>query len=107
MSNLQSLLRKWESEIAKYEAIDPGYALGVFQRRNLVYRALPASVQGQIDAEVGEGKHKTYDEFKEFIINLSRHARYRKQGAPKPLSANLVEETQAPSPFNESPLYTG
>ena len=106
MGNLQSLLRKRESEIAKYEAIDPGYALEVFQRRNSIYRALPSPVHSQIDAEVSKGQLKTHDQFKEFIMNLSRHARYRKQVAPKPLSANLVEEAQAPSPASESPLYT-
>ena len=36
MSGLQTLLRRWESEIDKFQALDPGYALGVFQRRNMV-----------------------------------------------------------------------
>ena len=30
MGNLVSLLRRWVSEINKFEAIDKGYSLGIF-----------------------------------------------------------------------------
>ena len=92
MSGLQTLLRRWESEIEKFQALDQGYALGVFQRRNMVYRALPESCQREVDNEVGKGELSSYESFMDFVINMSRHARYKKQSAPKPLSANLISE---------------
>ena len=98
MSNLQTLLRRWESEIDNFQALDAGYALGVFQRRNMVYRALPESCQKEIDNEVGKGELTSYEGFMDFVINMSRHARYKKQSAPKPLSANLVSESPSAVP---------
>ena len=70
MSGLQSLLRRWESEIDKFQALDAGYALGVFQRRNMVYRALPESCQREIDNEVGKGELSSYEGFMDFVINV-------------------------------------
>ena len=92
MRGLQSLLRRWESEIDKFQALDSGYALGVFQRRNMVYRALPESCQKEIYKQVGKGELSRYGGFTDFAIYMSMHARYKKQSAPKPLSANLVSE---------------
>ena len=108
MSNLQTLLRRWESEIEKFEALDPGYALGIFQRRNMVYRALSESCQKEIDNEVGKGELTNYEGFMDFVINMSRHARYKKQSAPKPLTANLVSEDQGRSPnsLGSEPIYS-
>ena len=101
MSNLQTLLRRWESEIEKFQALDPGYALGVFQKRNMVYRALPESCQKEIDNEVGKGELASYRGFMDFVINMSRHARYKKQMKPKPLSANLI--TENPGTMSDQP----
>ena len=75
MQNLSGLLRRWEAEINKFEAIDKGYALGVFQRRNMIYRALPETVQREVDKEVAKGKLQSYETFKEFVMNLSRSER--------------------------------
>ena len=75
MSNLQNRLRRWESNIEKFQALDPGYALGIFQRRHMVYRALPESCQKEIDNEVGKGGPPSYGGFMDFVINTSRHAR--------------------------------
>ena len=102
MSNLQTLLRRWESEIDKFQSLDQGYALGIFQRRNMVYRALPESCQKEIDNEVGKGELSSYEGFMDFVINMSRHARYKKQLAPKPLSANLVTERPS-AEWNQQP----
>ena len=96
MGNLVSLLRRWESEINKFEAIDKGYSLGIFQRRNLVYRALPEAVQKDVDKEVAKGELVSYESFMDFIRNLSRSARYQKQAAPKPLTANIIENNPGP-----------
>ena len=108
MSGLQSLLRRWESEIDKFQALDAGYALGVFQRRNMVYRALPESCQREIDNEVGKGELSSYEGLMDFVINMSRHARYKKQSAPKPLTANLVSEDPGsyPEASASKPIYS-
>ena len=92
----------------KFQAVDAGIALGVFQRRDMVYRALPESCQKEIDNEVGKGELSSYEGFMDFVINMSRHARYKKQSAPKPLTANLVSE--APGSYLEAdasqPIYS-
>ena len=72
MQNLIGLIRRWEAEINKFEAIDKGYALGVFQRRNMIYRALPETVQREVDKEVAKGQLQSYETFKEFVMNLSK-----------------------------------
>ena len=97
MGNLVSLLRRWESEINRFGAIDKGYSLGIFQRRNLVYRALPEAVQKDVDKDVAKGELVSYESFIDFIRNLSRSARYQKQAAPKPLTANIIENNPGPS----------
>ena len=56
MQNLSGLLRRWEAEINKFEAIDKGYALGVFQRRNMIYKALPETVQRKANKEAAKGQ---------------------------------------------------
>ena len=61
----------------------------------MVYRALPESCQKEIDNEVGKGELTSYDGFMDFVLNMSRHARYKKQSAPKPLSATLYRKAQA------------
>ena len=47
-----------------------------------MYRALPESCQKEIDNEVGKGELSSYEGFMDFVINMSRHARYKKQSAP-------------------------
>ena len=96
MGNLVSLFRLWESEINKCEALDKGYSMGIFQCRNLVYRALPEAVQKDVDKEVAKGELFTYESFMDFIRNLFRSARYQKQAAPRPLTANIVEDHPGP-----------
>ena len=96
MGNLVSLLRRWESEINKFEAIDKGYSPGIFQRRNWVYRALPEAAQKDVDKEVAKSELASYESFMDCIRNLSRSARYQKQAAPRPLTANIIEGNPGP-----------
>ena len=74
----------------------------------MVCRALPESRQKEIDNEVGKGELSSYECFMDFVINMSRHARYKKQSAPKPLTANLV--SQEPGSYREAaasqPIYS-
>ena len=106
MQNLSGLLRRWEAEINKFEAIDKGYALGVFQRRNMIYRALPETVQREVDKEVAKGQLQSYETFKEFVMNLSRSERYRRQAAPKPLTANLIQDQPGPGAGMDDQVYS-
>ena len=94
MLGLSNLLVRWEAELTRFEVIDVGYALGKFQRRNIIYRALPDEIQRDVDKEVAKGQLGTYEEFMIFIKNMSASSRYRAAKPPQPLSANLV--TDAP-----------
>ena len=70
MGNLESLLRRWESEIDKFESIDKRYSLGIFQHKNLVYWAILESVLNTVDKETAKGELVRYESFMEFIRNL-------------------------------------
>ena len=74
----------------------------------MVYRDLPESCQKEIDNEVGKGELTSYEGFMDFVIHMSRHARYKKQSAPKPLTANLVSEDQGRSSnsLGSEPIYS-
>ena len=43
-------------------------------------------------SEVGKGELSSYEGVMDFVVNMSRQARYKTQSAPKPLSAHLVSE---------------
>ena len=45
MPNLVTLLVRWASELKRFQTIDEHFALGKFQRRNTIYRALPESIK--------------------------------------------------------------
>ena len=90
--DLMKLLTRWKSELAHFEAIDPGYNLGIFQRRNIIYRALPDSVQKEVDKENTKEAIETCDEFMTFVQNPSSSGRYQSATPPKPLTANVIEE---------------
>ena len=48
----------------------------------MVYRALPESCQREIDNEVGKVELSSYEGFMDFVINMSRHARYKSRARP-------------------------
>ena len=88
-----TLHKRWESELAKFAAIDPEYKLGKFQRRNIIYRALPQEIRDDIDREQAHNQALSqYDALVDFVINLSRSNRHQKTAPPKPLTANLVDD---------------
>ena len=89
MPNLVTLLVRWESELKRFQGIDEGYALGKLQRQNIIYRALPDEIQH------AKGAISAYEDFIVFVKNLSRSSRLHAAQAPKPLTANLLQdETQ-------------
>ena len=76
----------------RFQSIGGGYALGKFQRRNIVYRALPDEIQRDVDKEPTKRAIPDYENFIEFIKNLSRSSRYHSTQPPKPLTANLLQD---------------
>ena len=98
-----TLHKRWESELTKFASIDPEYRLGKFQKRNIIYRALPQEIRDDIDREQAHNPElSVYDDLINFIINISRSNKYQKTTLPKPLSANLVGE----SPSAAAPAQT-
>ena len=88
-----TLHKRWESELVKFAAIDPEYKLGKFQKRNIIYRALPGEIKEDVDREQAHNQDLAgYDDLVKFIINISRSAKYQKTSQPKPLTANLVDD---------------
>ena len=51
MSGLAELLTRWEAEIKRFAAIDPGYDLSKLQKKNAVSEILPEEMQKIIDVE--------------------------------------------------------
>ena len=97
-SSFPSLQTRWESELLKFAAIDAEYRLGKFQQRNILYRSLPAEVQVDLDREQSrDEKLNEYDEMVKYLTSLSRTQRFQKTSAPKPFSANLVDDVEPPS----------
>ena len=96
MRDFNTLIAKWESELKKFVSIDPGYELGVFQRRNIVYRALPDEIKKAVDSEVAKGQLKLYEDFMGYIRTLANNYRYRSAAPPKPLSATMGMVGTAP-----------
>ena len=95
MPNLVTLLVKRESELTRFQAIDEGYALGKFQKQNIIHRALPDEIQRDVDKEHAKGAIPAYEDFIDFVKNLSRSSKFQAAQAPKPLTANLLQdETQ-------------
>ena len=98
------LHRRWEFELKKFTNIDADYNMGKFQKRNVLYRALPAEIQNEVDSVSArtESSLEDYDSFIEFVTNLSRSWKYQKQIKPRPLTANMVDE-QPPNRPQEEP----
>ena len=98
------LHRRWEFELKKFTNIDADYNMGKFQKRNVLYRALPGEIQNEVDSVSArtESSLEDYDSFIEFVINLSRSWKYQKQVKPRPLTANMVED-QPPTRPQEEP----
>ena len=88
-----TLHQRWESELTRFAAVDSEYQLGKFQKRNIIYRALPQEIGEDVDREQAHNQQLShYDDLISFVINLSRSQKYQKTSAPKPLTANLVGE---------------
>ena len=51
-TNFPTLRVRWEAELKKFESIDAEYMLGKFQKRNIIYRSLPAEVQTDLNKEI-------------------------------------------------------
>ena len=105
------LHQRWESELTKFSAVDSEYKLGKFQKRNIIYRALPQDIKEDVDREQAKNQElANYDELIRFVINLSRSQKYQKTSVPKPLTANLVEEQTEPQEIAaakpQEPVYT-
>ena len=62
----------------------------------MVYRALPEAVQKDVDKEVAKGELASYESIMDFIRNQFRGARYQKQAAARPLTANIIEDNPGP-----------
>ena len=88
MRDFNTLPAKWASELRKFVAIDPGYALGDFRKRNIVYKALPEDIQKDVDREVGKGQLLSYQEFMDYVRTIAANYRFRSIPAAKPLTAN-------------------
>ena len=109
-----TLHQRWESELTRFAAVDPEYKLGKFQKRNIIYRAPPQEIKADVDREQAHSQQLAdYDELIKFVINLSRSYKYQKPSAPKPQTANLVDEQGAVNeqaeeekPKDEVPHYT-
>ena len=79
----------------RFQVIDESYALGKFQRRNIIYRALPDEIQRDVDKEHAKGAIPAYDDFIDFVKHFSNSSRFHTAQAPKPPTANLLQdETQ-------------
>ena len=77
------MLTKWEAEIKRFERIDAAYAIGRFQRMNIVTSALPEKIQELIRAEKAKGELKTYEEFMSFVTTLTASSQYKRHDPPR------------------------
>ena len=51
LSHFNTMLTRWDAEIKRFEKLDPAYAIGKFQRQNIITNAMPDEIQQQIRAE--------------------------------------------------------
>ena len=104
MSGLAELLTRWESEIKRFAAIDPGYDLSHLQKKNAVYEILPEEMQKIIDVETSKPNTniKRWPEWIEFVKSWSRSFQFQKSFKPTPLTANLIDDN-APRPVEVEP----
>ena len=98
------LQRRWELELKRFTNIDADYNMGKYQKRNVLYRALPLEIQKEVDSVSArsDSSFEDYDKFIEFVLNLSRSWQYQRHALPKPLSTNIVED-QPPVRVVEEP----
>lgn len=102
-ANFTTMKVRWEAELLKFEAIDAEYRLGKFQKKNILYRALPPEIQSDLDKEVSRDETlNQYDKMVSYLQNLSRSQRYQKTTTPKPFSANLVDDHEPTMPKETS-----
>ena len=87
-----TLLANWESELTKFEKMDAEYALGKHNRRQILYKSLPASIQTVVDQEEACNRLNTYEDFRRFLITLASSSEYAQAGKPKPLLGNVDAE---------------
>ena len=98
-ANFPTMKVRWEAELLKFESIDAEYRLGRFQKKNILYRALPPEIQSDLDKEVSrDDTLNQYDRMVSYLENLSRSQRYQKTTTPKPFSANLVDDHEPTMP---------
>lgn len=88
---------RWEAEHQKFEVIDPEYRLGKFQKKHILYRALPDDVRTDFDKEVSRDENlNSYDKMVAYLENLARSHRFQKSSAPKPFTGLGVVDDSAP-----------
>ena len=71
MPNFVTLIAKWESELKRFEILDPAYAVGHFQWKNIIYRVMPSEIMKDIGTEKAKGAITDYPSMMEFIKQLS------------------------------------
>ena len=81
-------------ELKRFTNIDADYNMAKFHKRNVLYRALPLEIQKEVDSVSARSNSslEDYDNFIDFVVNLSGSWQYQRHALPKPLSTNIVEE---------------
>ena len=68
------------------------YKLSKFQKKNIIYRALPQEIKDDVDrAQAHNQSLADDDKLVKFIIHLSRSHKYQKTSIPKPPTTDLVD----------------
>ena len=70
VQGLPDLHRRWELELRRFVTIDAGYSMGKYQKKNILYRALPLEIQKEVDsvsARTGSSLEE-YDAFIELVV---------------------------------------
>ena len=94
LKNLNTLLAKWEKELKDFELLDKEYKVGEFQRRQIVYRILPAEIQKMVIYQQGMGALEKYEDFLNFVKSLASSSYY--QGFKAPQGIQMVNADGGP-----------
>ena len=89
LKTFNTLLAKWEKELGDFEAIDREYKVGEFQRRQIIYRIIPAEIQKMITYQQSMGMLVKYDDFINVIKSMASSSMYSNWKAPPPMTASL------------------
>ena len=103
MRHVDTPISTWESDLDRVERLDPDYACGKHQRRQILFKALPQDVRQTIETEEAMGRLQTYEIFITYVRTISSSSLYNKNEKVKPLLGNNNEQEQAAPPAPPPP----